>query len=388
MNEKDYLNLRKFVAPEFIFGIKARKLAGQYSENLGLTNLLVVTDEGIKKTGWLDDLIVCLKEASIKYTVYEKVTPNPKDYEVMDGTELFQSTDCDGIIVIGGGSSIDCAKGIGIVASNGGHISDYEGVDNILVPSVPIIAIPTTAGTSADISQFAIITDTERLTKFAIISKSAVPDVSLIDPEVTLTADKQLTAYTGIDAFVHATEALTSNASSPITNVHSLEAIKLICANIYNTVNDLNNIELRTNMMLASLHAGLAFSNASLGLIHAMAHSLGGLKDSAHGMCNAILLPYVIDYNFEYAEKQYIQMAQHMGLKTIDTQKNIIKANLIEKINAILNSVGIVERLADIGIQKKDIPALASRAMDDPCLLTNPRKASQGDIETVYEKAL
>jgi len=388
MNDDDFLALRKFVVSEFIFGTKARKLSGQYAQNLGLTNILLVTDGGVEQAGWTDDLIESLREISIRYTVYDKVTSNPKDYEVMGGAELFKTACCDGIIAIGGGSVIDCAKGIGIIASNEGHISDYEGVDNIPVPSVPIVCVPTTAGTSADISQFAIITNTRKQTKFAIISKSVIPDVALIDPEVTLTMDKKLTAYVGVDAFVHAVEALVSNAGSPITELHALEAARIIYDNIYNAVNELGNLELRKNMMLASLHAGLAFSNASLGLIHAMAHSLGGLKDSAHGICNAILLPYVIDYNFESAKQQYLKMARIMGIQTDNLPAETVKNELLNKINFMLQSIGIVECLSDLGIKKVDLSALASRAMKDPCLLSNPAKTTHQDIEAIYEKAL
>ena len=386
MNEQDYLNLRKFVVPEFIFGSKARKLAGQFAQNLGLTNILLVTDKGIKQAGWAEDLIDCLDKISITYTVYDKLTSNPKDYEVKKGADIFNNACCNGIIAIGGGSVIDCAKGIGIIASNKGKITDYEGVDNIPVPSVPIVCVPTTAGTSADISQFAIITNTKKLTKFAIISKSVIPDVSLIDPELTLTMDKDLTAYTGIDAFVHAAEALVSNAASPITELHALEAVKIIYKNIYQTVNNLSNLELRQNMMLASLHAGLAFSNASLGLVHAMAHSLGGLKDSSHGMCNSILLPSVIDYNFKSAKQQYLKMAGAIGIDNLTD--NDLKNKLLDKISYMLNSIGITEGLSDIGIKKENLSDLALRAMEDPCLLTNPRKPTHQDIEAIYEKAL
>nr|HPO49099.1 iron-containing alcohol dehydrogenase [Spirochaetota bacterium] len=210
MASKNLENLRKFVAPEFVFGVGARKLSGRYLDNLGIKKVLIVTDEGVKNAGWLDKITISLEERDIDYVIYDNVSPNPRDYEVADGSEIYLKNKCSGIIAIGGGSPMDAAKGIGIVSSNGGNILDYEGVDEIKTSIPPLVCVPTTSGSSADVSQFAIITDTKRKVKIAIISKAVVPDVSLIDPETATTMDKDLTAATGLDALTHAVEALVS----------------------------------------------------------------------------------------------------------------------------------------------------------------------------------
>jgi len=298
MNEA---NLRKFVTSELVFGDGARLLAPQYAENLGAEKILLVTDPGIKKVGLVDEIGSSLNENGSEYVTYTDVTPNPRDYEVMDGAEVFESKGCNFIIAPGGGSPINCAKGIGIVTSNEINILEFEGVDKIPIPGPPIIWIPTTAGTSADISQFAIIRDAEREIKIAIISRTLIPDVSLIDPNTTITMDRLLTASTGMDALAHAIEAYVSNASSHLTDINALNAIKLVIENLPKTLEDPENLNLRYNMMLASLEAGLAFSNASLGLLHAIAHSLGGRLDIPHGMANTLPIEDVIEFNFPAA---------------------------------------------------------------------------------------
>ncbi len=204
---------RKFVAPEFIFGLNARCRVGQYARNFGARHVLLVTDAGVAAAGWLNDVRTALEAAGLTSEVFQDITANPRDSEVRAGTELFCSRGCDVIVAVGGGSVIDCAKGIGIMATNGSDILAYEGIDKIEVPTPPLICIPTTAGTSADVSQFCVINDLARRVKIAIISKAVVPDVALVDPQTTLTMDPYLTACTGIDAMVHAIEAFVSTAS-------------------------------------------------------------------------------------------------------------------------------------------------------------------------------
>ncbi len=386
MTVEDFSNLRKFVISEFIFGCKARHLLPQYVNNLSARKIFLVTDPGICKAGWIDEITAILDEAHIDYVIYQDITPNPKDYEVMRGCEIYREQQCDLIVAIGGGSVIDCAKGIAIVATNNGHINEFEGVDKIQNPIPPLICIPTTAGTSADISQFAIITNSERKVKFAIISKSVIPDVSLIDPETTLSMDKELTIYTGLDAFVHATEALVSLAHSSITDVHACRALELIHENIYELVNNLDDIRLRENLMLASLHAGMAFSNASLGLVHAMAHSLGGYKDLAHGECNSILLPYVVDYNYESAPQAFCKMGQCIGIKQEFKSPGKHKEALLKELRSMLDYLGIEKGLAESALTNDDIKQLAYNAHNDPCIATNPKYPSQKDIEKLYGK--
>ena len=305
--------LRKFVAPEFVFGSGALTLIGRYARNFGAKNALVVTDPGLVRTGWVEKVIASLQEANISSEVFEGVTPNPKDHEVSRGILFYRETGCDIIIAVGGGSPIDCAKGIGIAHSNDMNVLEFEGVDEVPMPGPPLICIPTTAGSSADVSQFAIITDTARMLKIAIVSKTVVPDISLIDPETTTTMQAELTAATGIDALAHAVEAYVSNASSPITDLHALSAIPLLVQNLLPAIENPRHRVYRNNMMLGSLLAGLAFSNASLGLAHAMAHSLGGLLEQPHGMCNALLLSHVVGFNYPAVPERYDNIARAMG---------------------------------------------------------------------------
>lgn len=269
------LSLRKCVAPEFVFGVDARKMAGKYAKNLGVRKVLIVTDPGVIRAGWVDDVQKALEAENISSILFDDVVPNPRDTNVLAGVKLYREHKCDGIVTIGGGSPMDCAKGIGIVVANMGDVLEYEGVDKILYPLPPLICIPTTAGTAADVSQFAIINDIKRHVKIAIISKSIVPDVSLIDPETTMSMDRELTINTGLDALTHAVEAYVSNANSAITDLYSLEAISLLGKNLPRVVEQPSDMQARASVMMASLLAGLAFSNASLGVIHAIAHSLG-----------------------------------------------------------------------------------------------------------------
>ncbi len=295
------LELRKFVAPEFVFGANARHLASRYAKNFGARRVLVVTDQGVLNVGWTAEVVQDLEAEGFRCEVFKDVTSNPRAEEVMAATQAYREGGCDAIVAVGGGSPMDCAKGVGIVSSTGGNILRFEGVDNVERPLPPLICIPTTAGSSADVSQFAIITDIDRNVKIAIVSKTIVPDVALIDPVTTTTMDANLTAHTGLDALVHAVEAFASNAHSPITDSHALEAIRLISDTLPEAAHNLTDLQFRGKMMLGSLFAGLAFSNASLGAVHAMAHSLGGLLDLPHGECNAILLEHVVKRNFAFA---------------------------------------------------------------------------------------
>ena len=283
---------------------------------------------------------------------------------------------------------MDCAKGIGIVVSNGRHILEYEGVDRIPMPMPPLICLPTTAGTSADLSQFAIINDTERQFKIAIVSKSAVPDVALIDPETTTTMSPYLTACTGMDALVHAIEAYVSNASSPLTDLHALEAIRLVARHLLHAIAEPEDRIARNGMMLASLEAGLAFSNASLGAVHAMAHSLGGLLDLPHGECNALLLEHVIDFNFPVAAERYGAIATALGIPAAALSPDEMRLRLVADIRELRVKAGIVSSLSQAGVTPGILPDLAQKAMLDACMVTNPPRPEQGDIEAIYERAL
>lgn len=389
MNAPIVMELRKFVAPEFVFGLQARFLAGQYVRNFGVNKVLLVTDPGVTAAGWSGDVMKNLQESGVDYSVFDQVSPNPRSEEVMEGAAVFKASGCQALVAVGGGSPIDCAKGIGIVSSNHCHINEFEGADRIPIPGPPLICVPTTAGSSADVSQFAIIADPARRVKMAIVSKMLVADAALIDPETLITMSDYLTACTGMDALCHAIEAYVSNAHSPVTDLHALEAVRLISNNLLPAIHDPLNLEGRGRMMLGSMHAGLAFSNAILGTVHAMSHSLGGLLDLAHGECNAILLRHVIDYNFEAVPERYLTvgdaLAPELGLRDRPLEES--KQMLLEAIRQLQHEAGVGRTLADIGVQLEDLPALAEKAVQDVCMATNPRPAGQKEIESIYEKA-
>lgn len=384
----DISALRKFVSPEIVFGNGSRKAVANFASNFGARHVFLVSDPGVQKAGWVGEIQDLLTAEGLKVTVFTGVSANPKVDEVMTGAELYRSSGCDVIVAIGGGSPMDCAKGIGIVSAHGRNILEFEGVDTITTPAPPMILIPTTAGTSADVSQFAIISDPDRRFKFSIISKAVVPDVSLIDPEVTETMDTFLTACTGVDAMVHAIEAFVSTGAGPLTDTNALEAIRLINRNLEPLVQNIANTELRERIMLASMQAGLAFSNAILGAVHAMSHSLGGYLDLPHGLCNAMLLEHVVAYNYNSAEDRFQRVAEAMDIDTRGMSRSEIKKRLMGRIITLKRAVGLEAKLAKLGVTISDIPYLSGFALQDPCIMTNPRKSSRRDVEVVYEEAL
>ena len=384
----DISSLRKFVSPEIIFGEGARKTVANYARTFGARRVLVVSDPGVAQAGWVRDVELSLEEQDIDYVTFTEISPNPRAEEVMKGAHFYKEHDCNVIVAVGGGSPMDCAKGIGIISANGGDILSYEGVDTIHLPIPPLIFIPTTAGTSADVSQFAIISDQQEKVKISIVSKAVVPDVALIDPETTMTMDPFLTACTGVDALVHAIEAFVSTGAGALTDMHALDAIRLISHNLKPLVADPSNLQLREQVMLGAMKAGLAFSNAILGAVHAMSHSLGGWLDLPHGLCNAMLLEHVIAYNYPNAQDRFKVVAETMGLDTRGLGPTEIKARLMSAVIELKRDVGLSQKLAENGVGLSDIPVLSDKAMKDPCILTNPRKSSKRDVEVVYEEAL
>lgn len=383
----NYSEIRKFVAPEFLFGKDSRLLAGRYFQNFQIRRLLVVTDAIVSSMPWYNGILEELNQSGLEYSVFTDVSPNPLDEEVMLGTEIYRSNNCEGILAIGGGSVIDCAKGIGIVCSNSSHILKFEGVDQIDVPTPPIICIPTTAGTSADVSQFAIIRDSQKLIKIAIISKMIVPDLALIDPIVTQTMDPYLTACTGIDALTHAIEAFVSTGHSIITDSRARNAIGLIVEYLPKVLKDLTDTDARFHMMMGSLEAGLAFSNASLGAVHAMAHSLGGYYNLAHGECNSILLHHTINYNFNAVEDRFKKIMPYFSDYLANPTGNLRK-DIVNAVHNFTVKQGIKSGFGDKGVSSDLLPHLAKNALNDPCIVTNPRDAIQRDLEVILEEAM
>jgi len=386
--EQIQLELRKFVAPEYIFGLKSRLLAGNFCRQLGGKKVLLVTDTGVLKTPWVKEVEDSLIQSGTDYVIFSSISPNPRDYEVMEGVECYRENQCNIILALGGGSVLDAAKGIGIVSTNRLPISAFEGVDKIERPMPPLICIPTTGGTAADVSQFAIINNYSERYKMAIISKSVVPDVALIDPETLTSMDAFLTACTGIDALSHAFEAYVSNASSAATDLYALEAIRLIHSSLLDSYHNPFDIQSRGKIMLSSLYAGLAFSNASLGCVHSLAHSLGGYLDLPHGECNAILLPYVVDFNYSSASERYTTIARTLNIPISGLNESQIKNSLIDHLKNLNQALGINSGLSNKQVKTSDISVLSEKAIKDPCNATNPKPPKKRDLEVIYSEAM
>jgi alcohol dehydrogenase class IV len=388
MSDTSLAELRKFVAPEFVFGPGAANLIGQYAANFSVKKALVVAGPVIDRLGLSGRVVDSLRAEGVACAVYSDVTPNPRDSEVMAGAEVYRSEGCDAIVAVGGGSPMDCAKAIGIVCTNDRHVLEFEGVDNVDRPGPPLICIPTTAGTAADISQFCIVNDTGRKVKIAIVSKTMVPDVALIDPVMTMTMDAELTAHTGLDALTHAVEAYVSNASSAITDLNALEAVRLVHRHLLRAIANPEDMEARTGMMLASTYAGLAFSNAILGAVHAMAHSLGGLLDLPHGLCNAILLDHVMDFNMSASPEKFRHLGNALGADiAAGAGEDEIRQQTLEAVRTLKREAGVTHTLCELGMTKAELPLLAENALADACMLTNPKQPTASEVIGIYEKA-
>ncbi len=378
-------SLRKFLCPEFVFGSGAVTLAGRYAEHMGASRVLLVTDKGVQKAGWTDAVISSLSSKGIAYDIYDTILPNPRDFQVMEGAEYYLKQGCDVLIAVGGGSVLDAAKGIGIVAANGGHILDYEGVDIIKEPIPPLICLPTTCGSSADVSQFAIITDTETSRKIAIISKSVVPDISLIDPDTLESMDQELMAAVSLDTLTHAVEAYVSQAHSFMTDRHALGAISLIGTHLVPALKNRRDRTLQSRMMQASLEAGLAFSNASLGLVHAMAHVLGGLKDFPHGICNGLLLNNVCSYNYESCPERFDTITGTLTGR-MEPSRSSGKESLAEAIGFLVDAADIGQDTGRFRLTEAECRTLAEMSLKDACIVTNPREPGLEEIADLYEQ--
>ncbi|ACV63716.1 iron-containing alcohol dehydrogenase [Desulfofarcimen acetoxidans DSM 771] len=388
MFEDKVVHITKFVAPEIIFGLGALSQVGDSVLRLGARKVFVVTDEGVSSAGWVDTALDSLKEVGIEYECYSDSTSNPKDVEVASGVEAYRLAGCDAVLAVGGGSPIDVAKAVAAVASNGGRINDYEGVNRIIHPLPPMVVVPTTAGSGSEVSQFAMIVDTNRKVKMTIISKSLVPDIALIDPVVLQTKDAELTAVTGMDALSHAIEAYTSLAATPLTDVHAIEALQTIANNLRSSVASRTNLKAKSAMAMASLQAGLAFSNAILGATHAMTHQVDGLLDLHHGKTNAVLLPYVMEFNMIASTDKFVRIAEAFGECVRGMSSWAAAERAVHAVRRLTRDIGIPKNLTALGLNGSYIPQLVKSALNDACLITNPRDVEEEDLTEIFRKAL
>jgi 1,3-propanediol dehydrogenase len=379
-------NLLKFEIPEIIHGLGALSRIGDCARRLGGERVFLVTDPGIIEVGWIDETIKYLEKDYLKYVIYDNVVTNPRDFQVQQGAQLYSEKKCDVIIAVGGGSPIDTAKGIAILASNHGSIQDFEGCNLIDQPIPPLICAPTTAGTGADVSQFAIITDIRRRMKMTILSRAIMPDISLIDPRLLQTKSEELIATTGMDTFTHAIEAYVSSLSWPLTDPHAVHAIELVTEHLLKAAKT-KDIKALEGMSIACLEAGMAFSNAILGAVHALAHPLGSLYDLHHGLVNSLLLPVVVRRNLEHAQHKFAKRARSMGVETRGMSIEEAASHVPEKIDDLIEELGLPTRLSQVDVNRKDIPLLAGMAQEDLCMQTNPHCYTLEEIESMYLEA-
>ena len=377
-----------FIPTVNLMGAGSASEVGKQAKIIGGSKALVVTDKPLMQIGIVDTIVKYLNDEGVEAVVFDGALPNPTVKNVHDGLDLFQKENCDIIVAVGGGSPIDCAKGIGLVATNGGSIKDFEGLDKSKNAMPPFIAVNTTAGTASEMTRFTIITDTDRHVKMAIVDWHVTPTVSINDPEMMLSMPKSLTAATGMDALTHAVEAYVSTIATPVTDSAAIKAIELISQYLRPAVANGSNMEARDKMAYAEFLAGMAFNNASLGHVHAMAHQLGGFYDLPHGVCNAILLPHVETFNMIACPERFAEIAVAMG-ENIEGLSVIEAADLaMESIKKLSEDVGIPSGLKELGVKEEDLPTLADNALKDACGLTNPRIASKEDIIQIYKNAM
>ncbi|WP_434591443.1 L-threonine dehydrogenase [Pseudomonas sp. R4-83] len=355
--------------------------------NYAFRKALIVTDSGLAKAGVATRVAEKLAMQDIDSVIFDGAKPNPSIANVEAGLALLLASDCDFIVSLGGGSPHDCAKGIALCATNGGHIRDYEGVDQSAKPQLPLVAINTTAGTASEMTRFCIITDESRHVKMAIVDRNVTPLLSVNDPQLMVAMPKGLTAATGMDALTHAIEAYVSTAANPITDACALKAMSLISNNLRLAVRDGSDLAARENMAYAQFLAGMAFNNASLGFVHAMAHQLGGFYDLPHGVCNAVLLPHVQAFNAQVCAERLRDVAHAMGadIRGFSAEQGAQAA--ISAIRSLARDVEIPGGLRELGAKLSDIPLLAANALKDACGLTNPRAADQRQIEEIFRNA-
>ena len=359
---------------------------GATVKDLGFKKAFVVTDNFLMGNGVASKVLKVLEEAGIAYEVYSEVVPNPTCKNVHDGLERIKGTDCDFLVSIGGGSPQDTAKAIGILATNGGHIKEYEGVNLSKNKSLPIVAINTTAGTSSEVTINYVVTDEDRHVKMVMVDKNSLATVTVNDPELMVEKPAALTAATGMDALTHAIETIVTPGAYPVSDATALAAVKIIFDYLPRAVENGHDIEAREQMVYAVFLGGIAFSNAGLGNVHAMAHQLGGIYNLPHGVCNAMLLPYVEEENAKYVPEKFVSIANILGYDVEGKSAKECAAFVVNEMKELAKKVGIPATLGELGVNDVDFDLLAENAMKDICAPGNPVEFTKEQIIELYKK--
>lgn len=370
------------------FGPGKSETVGKIAKGLNIQKVLCVYDQGIKKTGIAGDIIKNLELEGIQISVFEKVSPNPPDTEIEEAVEFVKNENIDALVAIGGGSSIDSAKAINILLTNPSPIHQYAGRDLVKNPTKPLIAIPTTAGTGSEATEVTVITDTTNHRKMVIGGRYCGPTIALVDPNLTLGLPPAITAATGMDALTHAIEAYVSSDASIASDLNALKAIELIYHNLPKAVNNGNDLDARSNMLLGSLLAAYAFNSAGLGMVHSIAHPLSVYAGLSHGNANASVLPYVIEYNAksDRSKPRYKEIAKIIGIPTENSTQDEVSQRLVDAIKTLCKEVKI-PTLKEAGVRKDQFHIIAKGAAEERSMKFNPRLASVDDILVILEQA-
>ena len=376
------MGIHKFTIPEIIFGRGSLDYAGVCARQLGASKLFIVSDPGVEAAGWVDKLLAILKDEGLESVYFSDVSQNPKDYQVKQGVELYRRTGADVVLALGGGSPMDAAKGIALVASNGGEIKDYEGANQVKNPLPPMIFIPTTMGSESNISQFAVVTDVDRRIKMTIISRTLVPNISITDPNLLASLSRELLLAPLFDALAHAVESYLSPLANPLTEVQSLKGLDLLWRHSRPALATLAIDELE-QLAVAGLSSGIAFTNASVGLGHALAHAMGGMYDVVHGVSHALLLPSVMRYNLPECEAKMAVIGRIIIGERLESDAATAEAG-IAALERFREEIGLPARLREVLPDNTMLPKMSRNAAKDICLLTNPRPAAWKDILNIY----
>ena len=377
-----------FRQPSFVtYGFGVAQQAGEEAQALGMTRVLLVTDQGVQGAGLLDDVLQSLDEAAMAVEIYNEIGSNPETTMIEGALAALQAFDADGVVAVGGGSPMDAAKGIAFLATNGGRLQDYIGQPIPKAP-LPSICIPTTAGTSSEVTNNIVFTDSESRYKFGLSSPNCAATRALIDPGMTITLPASLTAATGLDALTHAVESVTSQGAYDLTKAMALDAIRLIGEWLPVAVEQGDNREARERMMMACLEAGIAFNQSRLTIVHAMSHPVSGWCGTPHGVANAVLLPHVMAFNVPYAEQDFGDIARALGVDTSGMLPLQAAEQAVGRVREMNEELGIPEGLAECGVTEDVIENMTEDAMKSGNVRINPRPVTREDIVTIYRQAM
>lgn len=381
-------SLKQFnLGPDLLFGDGAITHLPEIIKREGFERVMIICDEGIEKAKILDQVMEQIKKNDLTCTVFSNVEANPTIATVDAGMHLLERFQPDLLIGLGGGSPIDVAKALGMLAKNGGQITDYEGMDKFENESLPLLAIPTTAGTGSEVTIFTVVTDSTTQYKLTVGGRKLAPKWALLDPELTLTLPRKITAATGLDALVHAIESYTSIMSNPLTETFALDAIRIISSNLRQAVYNGDNLPARSAILYGSLLAGIAFNNTRLGNIHAMSHPLSAKYNVPHGVANSVLLPHVMEFNLLAVPEKFMNIAKAMGESLDESQSLMKNANkAIEAVKQLSVDIQIPKDFSDYNIPESDLYPMAKDAMESGNVLVNPRQTTIEDIIQLYEK--